>query len=344
MTKELIRLLGAVAVIGGVATSQAFSQTPRNPRDATNTAESTAPGTSVISGRVVLPSGSPVTGRVRITLSTSQDPGQTIYTDTNGGFTFNNLRAGNYQLEAAGDAKLYDAAVEQVRLIRGARVDLVIHLRERSEAAAAKTTNVVSAAEADQTIPEAARTEFRLAHVLLSQGKQSEAIERFKSAIAIHPEFLMARNDLAVQYLNLKMFSEALEQLEAAIEIAPKVFNPRLNLGIVLLAQKRYSDAIDHLRQAVSIDSSRPSGHLYLGIALLETDELQSAGEELSRALSLGGDDYSVAHFYRALVDLKRGERDNAIRELQVYLAKAATGEHAASARTLIERLTAQKQ
>lgn len=343
MNGQLIQVLLAAAVVPSLAAG-AFSQTPRNPRDATNTTESTAPGTSVISGRVVLPSGDPVTGRVRITLSTSQDPGQTIYTDTNGGFTFNNLRPGNYQIEAAGDAKLYDATLEQIRLTRGARLDVLIHLRERPEAAAAKTTNVVSAAEADQMIPAAARTEFRLAHDLLSQKKQPEAIERFKSAIAIHPEYLMARNDLAVQYINLKMYSEALEQLEAAIEIAPKVFNPRLNLGIVLLAQKRYSDAIDHLRQAVSIDSSRPAGHLYLGIALVETDELEAASDELSRALSLGGDDFSVAHFYKALIHLKRGERDAAVSALQAYLAKSATGEHAASARALIERLNAKKQ
>lgn len=338
MTNQLIRICLMASVIGAIA-GDSFSQTTRQPGIGGSGTESTIPGSSSISGRVVLPSGNPVSGRVRITLSTNRDPGLSVYTDTNGGFNFYSLREGNYSLEAIGDGKLYEATFEQIRLARGARVDLVIYLRERAPEAGGSTGNIVSASELDTKIPQPALTEFKLAHKLLREGKQQEAITRFKRAVEIYPGYLMARNDLAVQYLNLKLFREATEQLEAAIEVDPKVFNPRLNLGIVLLAQRKHSEAVDHLRQAVAVDSSRASGHLYLGIALLETDELEPAAGELSKALSLGGDEYSVVHFYQARVHLKRGERESAIRELRTYLAKAPAGEHAAVARDLLERL-----
>jgi tetratricopeptide (TPR) repeat protein len=334
-------LICFVASVIAVSAADSFSQT-RRPGVGGSGSEATSPvpGASSISGRVVLPSGNPVSERVRITLSTSRDPGTTVYTDTNGAFNFYSLREGNYSLEAAGDSKVYEATYEQVRLARGARVELVIHLREKAQPeGTGPVGDVVSASEIDKGIPQPALTEFKLAHKLLREGKQQEAIDRFKRAIEIYPEYLMARNDLAVQYLNLKWFREATEQLEAAIEVAPKAFNPRLNLGIALLAQKRFSEAIDHLRQAVATDSSRAAGHMYLGVALLETDELESATGELAKAFSIGGDEYSVVHFYQARLHLKRGDRESAIRELQSYLAKAPDGEYAAVARSLLARL-----
>src|SRR5262245_52781393 len=74
-----------------------------------------------ISGRVVLPSGHPIEGAVRIALSTPEDPGLQTYTDNNGNFNFNNLTEGTYTIEVLADRKLYEPVSEAVRLIRSAR-------------------------------------------------------------------------------------------------------------------------------------------------------------------------------------------------------------------------------
>jgi len=41
------------------------------------------------------------------------------------------------------------------------------------------------------------------------KGKIQDAIERFKKAIAIHTNYLMARNNLGVQYLRLGQWPES---------------------------------------------------------------------------------------------------------------------------------------
>ena len=199
--------------------------------------------------------------------------------------------------------------------------------------------DVVSAGELDQKAPATAKKEFERATSLASGGNSAQAIEHYKRAIDIYPDYLMALNDLGVQYLKLKQLGEAAAQFEAALDINAKVFNPRLNLGIVLVEQKKYLDAISHLTLALSIDSARPATHLYIGIASLEIDELDTAQRELSKALTLGDAEYTIAHFYLGRVQMKRGDSEAAAREFKTYLQNSPEGEKAVQARVLLEKL-----
>ena len=299
-------------------------------------------GTGSISGKVVMPSGQPVNERIRIILNSLTSSGLVNYTDNSGGFGFAGLVEGMYTIEVSGDPKLYETVFQEVRLIRGMHVRLNIALKDRIPETSRPAGHVVSVAELDPNVPAPAKKEFEKATLLVSEGKYLEAIERYKRAIVIYPGYLMARNDLGVQYRKLKLLGEAIEQFEAAIEINPKSFNPRLNIGIALVEQKKYIDAMEHLNLAISIASSSPAAHLYLGIASLETDELPEAERELSKALALGSEEYVIAHYYLAHVAMKKGDRDAAIRELKAYLESSPNGEKAAQSRLLLDKLKQQ--
>src|SRR5947207_8990471 len=115
----LFRSCALALAIAGLAVA-ARPQTDNGSRRTPTVVDSTSVGS--ISGHVTLPSGDSINNRVRITLSTLNDPGMMGFTDNNGGFTFNNLRAGNYSLEVVGDTKLYDASTEQLFLLHGASI------------------------------------------------------------------------------------------------------------------------------------------------------------------------------------------------------------------------------
>lgn len=329
--------LNSVFIIIALMVSTAAAAQRQGPTPRPNPTGPGAADNGTIEGRVVLPSGQPVSSGVKIRLSTMSDAGLTLYTDNNGSFSFRNLRAGTYYVEAAGEA--YDPVNEQVRLMRGARVHLLLHLKEKNNKKENNTGAVVSAGEIDQDVPPQAKQAYRRATRLSLEGKHEEAIAEFKLAIARYPTYLMAHNDLGVQYLNLKRPAEAEEHFVTAIEINSKAFNPRLNLGIALVEQKKYLDALEQLTQAVSLDSSSPSARLYMGIVAIETDDLENASRELQAALSLGGEPYWLAHFYLAQVHLKNGEREGAVRELNTYLEKPADAELAARARLLLDKI-----
>ena len=292
-----------------------------------------------ITGQVVLPSGHQVSNRIRITLIGFRTSPLTAFTDNKGRFIFPSVNDGMYTVEVEGDSSLYEPVTQEVRVIHGAAPALLINLKEKPGTVRKSMPSVVSAAELDQQVPEAARKEYEKGVEFSGQRKIQDSIERLKRAIDIFPTYLMARNNLGVQYLKLGQWEEAAEQFEAAIEINSKALNPRQNLALALIEQKKYAQAIEHLNQAISIDSSSPTTHLYAGIASLGIDEIDQAERELSAALSMGGAEYSNAHFYLALVYMKKGERGPAIRELKAYLEKLPKGEKAPRARQLLEKL-----
>jgi type IV pilus assembly protein PilF len=297
------------------------------------------PNSASITGRVLLPSGSSANFNVKITLRNTRSPLTTIYSDKHGEFRFMNLGEGTYYIDVVGDPNHYEPVTQQIQLIRGQEAHLTIFLRNKDELVSKNSASTIPASELYRRIPAAAKREYEQATKLIGKGRIQEAIEHFKQAIAIWPEYHAARNDLGVQYLKLKRFDEAIEQFRKVIEADPKYFNSRLNLGLVLIEQRKYAEAIEQLAQAVSIDSARPAAHLWLGVALLEAGALQAAERELTRALIMGGLDFCVAHYYLAHLYLKMGATEEAVRELKIYLQESPRGEPATQAKLLLEKL-----
>jgi tetratricopeptide (TPR) repeat protein len=296
--------------------------------------------TGVIEGHVVLPSGNPINTSVRISLSTLNAQGVSIFTDNNGAFRFPRLPEGNYVLEINADPKVYKPIIENIRLIRNMHLNLRLNLEEKeSETSKKPAQGTAATAEGGQDAPGPAKREYEQGAKLAERGDRAGAIEYFNKAIELFPSYVEALNDLGVQYLKGNDLEEAAERFSSAVDLSPTSFNPRLNLGIVLIRQHRFQEGMDHLSRAVSIDSSRPGPHLYLGTAALDTDDLAMAERELSKCLSLSDKEFSVAHYYKAQVHLRKGERGAALTELNAYLAASPSGEFASQAQTIVGQL-----
>ncbi len=298
------------------------------------------PTNAMIEGRVLLPSGQSANFNVKIILSEMHRPLVTLYTNKHAEFRFQNLREGEYYVQAVADEKAYEPVIHRLWLNRSQSYQLAITLRKKEEAAERKTgARVVSAAELGRAAPPAAQKEYDQAARLAGKGDIRQAVERFQRAIAIYPDYLDARNDLGAQYLKLRRFDEAAEQFRIVLEKNPKYFNSRLNLGLVLIERKDYASAIAQLTQALAIDGAQPAPRLWLGVALLQTGDMPGAERELSRALITGGANFVAAHYYLAQVYLRRGDSAEASRALKAYLEGAPKGEYAEEARLLLRKL-----
>lgn len=302
------------------------------------------PNNASIEGRVTLPSGRSADLNIRITLSNQQSTLTTFFTNKHGEFRFMNLGEGIYYLQAEGDPALHEPVTETVRLSRGQITQLTITLRKKEEFASRATGPiVVTASEFDPQVPASARKEYREAVKLIGKGRRQEAIARLKQAVAIYPDFFIARNDLGAQHLKLKQLDEADQQFRLVLEKHPKYFNSRFNLGLVMIERRNYPEAINQLNQAISLDSSRPVARLWLGVALLEINELPGAERELSKALITGGGDFAMAHYYLAQAYLRRGDSAEAARALNAYLEESPKGEYAEQSRSLLKKIAMEK-
>jgi Flp pilus assembly protein TadD len=293
-----------------------------------------------ISGQVLLPSGRPASGVIQVTLSSDRTPMMTTFTNERGEFRFSELGEGSYSIRVVVEGDAYEPLTQEIFFDRSTMSKLLFHLREKGATGSKKPGGgTVAAIDFDAKAPPDAKKEYGKAAKLIEKGDSLKAIDCLSRAVSIYPDYLTARNELGVQYLKLKRFVEAAEQFQWVIEKSPKHFNARFNLGLVRIEEKDYKNAILELSEATSIESARPDAHMFLGVAFLQTGDLDGAARELTRTLVLGGQQYTIAHYYFAHVYMRQGRRDMARAELEAYLKEAPSGDRAGEAKSLLEQL-----
>lgn len=331
-------LIAGLAVM--FAASNAQTQGLRPPSAAASTTVSAESATGSVRGRVVYPSGAFGGETMRITVQSLRGTQTITYTDNQGLFEIRSLPVGDYTLEVEPDKLRFENTSERISIYKGASLFVTIALREKTRGGVLKPdTNVVSAGELTQVVPEKARKEFDRANALVKEGKHEEAIEHFRKAVAIFPQFLMAHNDLGAQLLEQGSFDEAEREFRHAIAIDPKAFNPQLNLGILLVRQQRFAEASDALRKALALESNSASAKFFLGLSLLGQEDYSGAESELKAAYALGGTQYALALFHLGEVYMNRGERALALQAFEAYLREVPNAANADQTRKMIALL-----
>jgi len=322
----------AVLILCGSASAQIGR--PTIPEDSDRTARGS------IRGRIVLPGGAFVNESIKITLLTLRETISVIYADTQGQFEFPGLAPGNYQLEIEGDRQRFEVSTEPVQVFKGTPSIVTLTLKEKaSPVKISSATKTASVTELTQSIPSGAKREFERASKLTSEGKAEEAIVHLRKAIALYPEFVMARNDLGAQLLGLGKLDDAADELRKAIALDQKAFNPKLNLGIVLVQQHHFAEASEVLNQALSLDAGSPDARLYSGIALMALGSPDAAEKDLRTAYSLGGTPYALALFHLGQLYMNKGDRESARRAFAEYLRDLPNADNADQVRKMIAML-----
>jgi tetratricopeptide (TPR) repeat protein len=292
-----------------------------------------------IRGTVLLPDGAPLTEAVKVVLKVMRGEQSTVFTDQQGRFELRNLAPGDYTVEVEADRNRFELATEKVQIQRNLPTLVNIYLKEKQPEGRGAAGRTISVAMLDQKVPSAARHEFEKASRFASQGRPDDSIEALRRALAIYPNYIMARNDLGAQLMEQGRLDEAKPELEAAVKIDPNAFNAQLNLGILLVRQNKFAEALSALDKALTLEPSAPAGHLYGGIASVELNDTERAEKELKAAYDLGGQPFAVALVHLGRLYLKRGDRELSLKTLQTYLQVSPDGPNAAQVQKLIATL-----
>ncbi len=300
-------------------------------------------GRNTIQGTVYLPSGRRLDRRMRVTLSGLRGDFSTM-TDDNGAFTFRRVVGGTYIVivEAGKD---YEPANERVDLVesgmrRGGFGQIItVQIQLRATATNLSKPGVINAALA--SVPKPALELYNKALKSAHAGNSKKAIEELEKAIALYADFMLAYNELGVQYLNLGQLDKAVEAFRAALERDPRAFTPHLNYGIVLVQEKQFAAADAELRRALEINETSALAHLYRGRALIYLGNYAEAEKHLRRALTLDAAEVGVAHRYLGAIYNERGDKTRAIEELEKYLAAEPKAKDRAQVMEVIRQLRA---
>ena len=292
-------------------------------------------GQNKVQGRIYFPSGRRSdTSSVKVSLESTSSERLFVIADLNGSFSFQGLAPGNYYLTV--DAgKDYEPARETVIIeqlsVRSRNIssgdmgrinaprtfNVMVALRLKSGYSTTKAS-VINAA--DVNVPAAANEAYQRAMEASRSGDNKKAVEELKRAVAYHPTFISALNELGVQYLKLGQANKAAEVLSNGVKVAPEEFQLRLNYGVALLNQRKFVEAEEQLKVAVSKNSSIPTAHMYLGIVLAVQRKLDEATKELELAISSRSSDVAMAHRYLGGVYLERRQYKLAADQLETYL------------------------
>ena len=182
-------------------------------------------------------------------------------------------------------------------------------------------------------------TEHNLGAALQTDGDISRAIDHYRRATEIQPDYAPAHNNLGTALMARGDLAGAAASYERALALEPGYGNAQFNLANARLQQQRPQEALDLFRR--SLASMPPSADVQnnIGIALAELERLDEATAAFEEALRL---DPKSAQARRNLGDVRawQGRTDDAIVELRraAALEPAHTATRLRLAGLLLER------
>jgi tetratricopeptide (TPR) repeat protein len=159
-------------------------------------------------------------------------------------------------------------------------------------------------------------TEHNLGAALQSEGRLDDAIEHYRRAIAIRPDYAPAYGNMGAALRAKGATAEAIATYQRALALRPDYPEAHYNLANALLDDGKPDKAIDHFRKAMRSTSRSADIHNNLGIALATTGRLTEAIAEFREALRI--EPHSSAT-HRNLGDalVSEGIRDEGIEHLR---------------------------
>jgi tetratricopeptide (TPR) repeat protein len=154
------------------------------------------------------------------------------------------------------------------------------------------------------------------AHAILGlvygQKQFLQAVDHYKSALAIEPDFALAITNLGCVYAKTGFPEKAVEMHKKAIELVPGFAMAHYNLASAYGKLNRHADAIAEYKKALELNPDIVEAHYGLGIAYANSRLYEQAEQEFKKTLKLNPE-YAQGHYSLALLYADTGRKDLAL-------------------------------
>ena len=254
-----------------------------------------------------------------------------------GSFEFRSADPGVHELTVTGpDGRvLYDEPVN----IGGLGDRLSIRLPETPKASRS-SQGTVSIRQLQHNVPAQAQKALSKGRSAAAKGKTEEAMDEFREAVRIDPEFADAYNDLGALHASRGDLAAAVDEFRKAIDLVPDHRLALSNLCIVLGRMQRFDEAKPVARSALRIDPANATVHFILAISLIGGSE--GSAEALDH-LQRAAPEIPMAHVFAAQLLITNGRRDEARTHLEEYLRTSpADDAHRSKVQAMLQQLVEQ--
>lgn len=139
----------------------------------------------------------------------------------------------------------------------------------------------------EKTSPSSPANHNNLGDLYYRRGDYQKAIEEFKTAISLLPQYADAHHNLANVYLKLNDLNSALIYYQKAVQFNPSLWQSRLNLGYIYYSQGKNEMAKNEAENSIKIYSNEARTHLLLGAIYFDEKNNVKAKEEFITVLKL---------------------------------------------------------
>jgi tetratricopeptide (TPR) repeat protein len=125
-------------------------------------------------------------------------------------------------------------------------------------------------------------------------GQIDQAIQEYKTAIALQPDFADAHNNLGVAYKEMGKYDDAIAEYKTALSIDPGLAMAHNNLGETLDKLGRIPEAFVEIQKAAQLNPDDALIHYNLGNIYREAGQFDKAIQEFKTASILNPDHFDA--------------------------------------------------
>lgn len=108
-----------------------------------------------------------------------------------------------------------------------------------------------------------------LGAILNGQKKYAEAVNNFKMALKINPNYAEAENNLGITYQKMEKFNKSILCFKRALKLRPNLAEAYNNLGVIFKKKGNFDESIFYLKNALKIRPMYSEALEALGAAYL---------------------------------------------------------------------------
>jgi protein O-mannosyl-transferase len=161
--------------------------------------------------------------------------------------------------------------------------------------------------------------DYNLGIVLSDQGEADQAIDHYRRAVALRPDYAEAHYNLGRLLVERGQLDDAIAHYERAAAINPADAEAQNNLGVTLFGIGRGDDAIAHYQKALEIRPDYAEASCNLANALIAKGDFDGAIARYTACLA-AIPDQEEAQYNLASALLRKGRTDEAIVEYKKVL------------------------
>ena len=192
-----------------------------------------------------------------------------------------------------------------------------------------------------QKTTDEATLHYQRAEALRDKGKNKDAVEDFKRALALRPSLVEARIGMARSLITLQDFQGSEKEIQTAIKLGGRtIVEAQTVLANLRRSQGLVEESIVEYRKALRLARGNSfEAHIGLAIALNEQGSVDEAVREYRIGIIQDMETEPILYYQLAEILEKANRNKEAIEAYRNYLRLDPEGEYASAVESIIERL-----